>query len=676
MPVVPTYPGVYIEEVPSGVRSITGTSTSVTAFVGVFERGPLNQPTRVFSFGEFERIFGSLIPASEAAYAIWQFFLNGGSEAIVVRIAGANAVAANASVSGLNTASIPTLSASLKFAAANPGEWANDVGIEVIHITADQGTDGASGPNIHGIFTLIVTQYDYSTGTPVAAVSETISNVTMDPTSPRYVQDVVNAESNLIRVAAVSGEFMPAETATLASDVSGGLPISVQTTDSMTISLQGRTVTDTTYTVSPAVDTTYSTLEELVAGLNGFLADAMQQTAGDLLAGTRAEIRTVYGGASGDTPQNVIAVVPGSSDPSAQVSFSGALAEAFGLNSDVAGTNRPLSNGPRNYLLGYGGPSPAIENYPVTAATPGVNDDAVGANEISPPGGSVTREGIYALEEVDVFNILVIPRISDLAAGPFTNTFTSVVNYCDDRYAFFILDPPEDQDTPTKVSSWYNSNLSTLRRKNAALYFPRLNVTDPISQGTINIGASGTMAGLYARTDTNRGVWKAPAGIEATLRAVQSLDYLPTENEVGTLNQLGVNCLRNLPSFGRVSWGARTLVGSDILASEWKYVPVRRLALFLQESLLRGTQFAVFEPNGEALWASIRLALTSFMSGLYRQGAFAGASPQQAYFVKCDSETTTQSDINNGIVNVVVGFAPLKPAEFVIIQFQQILSNS
>jgi phage tail sheath protein FI len=145
-----------------------------------------------------------------------------------------------------------------------------------------------------------------------------------------------------------------------------------------------------------------------------------------------------------------------------------------------------------------------------------------------------------------------------------------------------------------------------------------------------------------------------------------------TDDEHGTLNPLGVNCLRTFPVTGRVVWGARTLRGADILADDYKYVPVRRLALFLEETLYRGTQWVVFEPNDEPLWAQIRLNVGAFMQNLFRQGAFAGTTPREAYFVKCDSETTTQADVDLGRVNILVGFAPLKPAEFVIIQIQQI----
>ncbi|MCK6531315.1 phage tail sheath family protein, partial [Myxococcota bacterium] len=163
----------------------------------------------------------------------------------------------------------------------------------------------------------------------------------------------------------------------------------------------------------------------------------------------------------------------------------------------------------------------------------------------------------------------------------------------------------------------------------------------------------------------------APAGIEAQLSGVAELGVPLTDAENGDLNPLGVNCLRAFPTIGRVVWGARTWAGADALASQWKYIPVRRLALYIEETLYRGTQWVVFEPNDTPLWAQIRLNIGAFMHGLFRQGAFQGRTPRDAYFVKCDRETTTQNDINLGIVNIVVGFAPLKPAEFVIIKIQQ-----
>jgi len=244
---------------------------------------------------------------------------------------------------------------------------------------------------------------------------------------------------------------------------------------------------------------------------------------------------------------------------------------------------------------------------------------------------------------------------------------------CRAAYLVFqaLVDPPSAWNT--KDAARQGLGAIGTNSRNAALFFPRLREPDPMRDNQINTFVPcGAVAGVMARTDTQRGVWKAPAGMDATLVGVPSLSVLLSDPENGELNPLGINCLRAFPVVGRVVWGARTLRGADQLADEYKYVPVRRTALFIEESLYRGTQWVVFEPNDEPLWAQIRLNVGAFMNNLFRQGAFQGRTPREAYFVKCDKETTTQNDINLGIVNVVVGFAPLKPAEFVIVKIQQI----
>ena len=238
-----------------------------------------------------------------------------------------------------------------------------------------------------------------------------------------------------------------------------------------------------------------------------------------------------------------------------------------------------------------------------------------------------------------------------------------------------LVDPPSawiDKDTAKTQFLDPNNDVIGTRSQNAALFFPRFLQPDPLRNNQVRqFVPCGAVAGIFARTDTQRGVWKAPAGLDATLVGVPQLAINLTNAENGELNPLGINCLRAFPASGRDIWGSRTLQGNDNLASEWKYIPVRRTALYIEESLYRGTQWVVFEPNDEPLWAQIRLNVGAFMQNLFRQGAFQGQTPTDAYFVKCDKETTTQNDINLGIVNIVVGFAPLKPAEFVIIKLQQ-----
>jgi phage tail sheath protein FI len=288
--------------------------------------------------------------------------------------------------------------------------------------------------------------------------------------------------------------------------------------------------------------------------------------------------------------------------------------------------------------------------------------------------GSQTK-GIFALDRVDLFNLLCIPPFSfdeDVTA----EVIGDAAQYCEKRRAMLLIDAPANWNS---VAAAIGDGLSTgiaglgTNSKNAAVFFPRLIQPNPThDQQLESFVASGAVAGIFARTDAQRGVWKAPAGLDATLVGVPELSIPLTDEENGRLNPLGINCLRVMPAGGRVVWGARTLKGDDRLASEWKYIPVRRMALFIEETLFRGTQWVVFEPNDEPLWAQIRLNIGAFMQSLFRQGAFQGRTPREAYLVKCDRETTTQDDINRGIVNIMVGFAPLKPAEFVIIKIQQL----
>lgn len=274
-------------------------------------------------------------------------------------------------------------------------------------------------------------------------------------------------------------------------------------------------------------------------------------------------------------------------------------------------------------------------------------------------------DGLFQLDRIDLFNLLSVPGESK------ASVIAALEKFCRDRRAFLIADS-SPTDTLTTLQGGPDAAMTGADAINAALYFPWVVAPDPFQGGLVRaFPPSGFVAGIYARTDSQRGVWKAPAGTEASLSGATSVALNLTDNENGVLNPQAINVLRNFPVYGNVVWGARTLQGNDQRGSEWKYVPVRRLALFLEESLYRGTQWVVFEPNDEPLWSQIRLNVGAFMQDLFRQGAFQGRTPREAYFVKCDKETTTQNDINRGIVNIAVGFAPLKPAEFVIIQIQQ-----
>jgi phage tail sheath protein FI len=294
-------------------------------------------------------------------------------------------------------------------------------------------------------------------------------------------------------------------------------------------------------------------------------------------------------------------------------------------------------------------------------------------------GNAAVPSGFYAVAKHNTFfNLLVLTPVAG-AADVTPDTLNEAASFAADRRAMLIADAPQKwtsvaeavKDRDDFFSKFGTSSTGAPTKTNAAVYFPRITVSDPAFGTISNVGPSAAVAGLYAATDASRGVWKAPAGIAAQLGGAD-ISLRMSDSENGRLNPIAVNCLRSLPVIGNVVWGARTMAGDDITSSQWKYVPIRRLALYIEESLYRGTQWVVFEPNDEPLWAQVRLNVGAFMHTLFRQGAFQGTTAKDAYFVKCDSNTNPQVDIDNGILNVIVGFAPLKPAEFVVIKIQQI----
>jgi phage tail sheath protein FI len=284
------------------------------------------------------------------------------------------------------------------------------------------------------------------------------------------------------------------------------------------------------------------------------------------------------------------------------------------------------------------------------------------------------------LDKLAIFNLMVIPGVGD------TTVMSTALAFCERKRAFLIMDPSSastaDPNDPHNSIQLYVSTLP--KGPNAALYFPYLKSPDPLTGATIDpltrlpyeIPPAPTVAGIYAATDLSRGVWKAPAGFQATTTNTTGVvdRGRMTDQRHGVFNPLGINCLRDFPNIGTAVFGARTVVTST--NEQWRYVPVRRMALFLEQTLYANLGWVVFEPNAEPLWTAIRMSITSFMLGLFRQGAFAGTTPSQAFLVQCDSQTTTAQDVNNGVVNILVGFAPLKPAEFVIIMITQLAGQT
>lgn len=762
MPVALTYPGVYVEEIPSGVHTLTGVSTSITAFIGYTSRGTVNVPVHIFSFGDFERACGGLDGASPLSYCVNHFFQNGGTEAYVIRVA-QNAAAA--SVSLRNAAAVV-----LDVAAAGAGTWGNSLQIDVEYDTS----------NPSSLFNLRVTEFIEQNGAMVPGRVEMFRNLTLNSFDTNYAVATVNAQSQLIvltRAAAlaflgngkstsdvlaladvapmpagyrlsysINGDA-PAEIVIAAPTVpAAGLAaaltavfgdvaaaITAKSPPGVTGAIVGGNRLEFTAIVDPAHPAERSSIHFFDASMNSVTArlklglanggtevdaaaafrplptgttgnvvlpavfgavgamtmDVMKGASGvPLVAGIAVPVwgapttrpipvsldeavadinaaltelvptQPLLAGATAQRIGNTIRVLPGPADPNISFRFTAGLTvTSFGLDAATA----------RN--VGHYAPGVGVTAFAQVLGLGGNNGvlplpaDLVGIE--------AAKTGLYALEDVDLFNILVMPDAT-AGAGLFS-VLTEAISYCTRRRAFMIIDAPETIGTFAQAQTWMGATASPLRSRNSAIYFPRLRAPDPMKNGIVGtFPAAGALAGLYARTDAERGVWKAPAGTSANIVGATGLLYTLTDRENGTLNPLGLNALRTFPVIGTVSWGSRTGKGADALSDEYKYIPVRRLALYLEESLYRGTQWAVFEPNDEPLWSQIRLNLGAFMHTLFAQGAFQGRTPREAYFVKCDKETTTQNDIDLGRVNIVVGFAPLKPAEFVVIQIQQI----
>jgi phage tail sheath protein FI len=673
MPVTPTYPGVYIEEIPSGVRTITGVSTSVTAFVGYFHRGPIDTAVRVSNFGDFEREFGGLHADDETGYAIQQFFLNGGATAWVVRVASSddqNPLAA-AAVTLLDEEGNAVLEAlagrQLRgVSVEDPGEWGNNLHIGVDYVTRD--------PTDPRLFNLTVSEIVSVEGRRVVLRSEVFANCSTNAASSDYVISKVNDASKMIQLVLADEATpltRPAQTGTTGAPVVTEFEFDNTTFDSQSPLKVERdsgpddiVSRDVVLDLPPEGVTFQTHAAQIRSALEQGIRAAGRAATPDpdpYLSGARVTVhegalRVVAGGETGAgfRPETIL-----------RFSDSGAL------NLDDASASPPgpgISN-VQQYRLGTGVASPPAPLGHQLGGEAGGN--GLPPDEAALTGSFDAKTGMYALRLVDLFNILVLPsatRLEDTAAAA---VYAEAQAFCEAERAFLIVDPPPDRAEAQEAIDWVDD--AGIRHRNAAVYFPRIRIPDPLNDNRLrSVGPSGTMAGIYARTDGQRGVWKAPAGLEAVLRGVQDLDAILTDDDNGVLNPLAINALRRFPIYGRVAWGARTLEGADVRASEWKYVPVRRFTLFLEESLYRGLQWVVFEPNDEPLWAQIRLNVGAFLHNLFRLGAFQGASPRDAYFVKCDAETTTQTDIDLGIVNIIVGFAPLKPAEFVIIKIQQL----
>ncbi len=765
MPVQVSYPGVYVQEVPSGVRTIVGVGTSIGMFLGTAKKGPINRPVRCASYADYARTYGEDPAGGDLVRYVKLFFLNGGTDCYVMRIA-------SGAVQSALTLQNEAGTATLKLSAKDAGVAGNDIRAYVTYAGAQ--------PEVTFNLNLFRWELD-SSGQRVKKDIETWSGLSMDPNSPAYAQDFLTQNSKLVDAVdlgvapsaagfSLSGRAMSAAAlATLLGtrnqfeisvdgsryigiDLTGVLATAAAITTQInnTFVAQGMAATSVAVTfvagapsgnrvqitsggagdvfIRPAggskdlavplmlgtaqggievsrfavcrpAPTGFATMVTLAqfnafananaSAVNSITLDGLDATGLAVALPIALSVETVPGG------KVVIDSIPAASSPNGNSdgvreklaliaqqinNFTpGVPTNRFSWKAEVWGSRLSIQPGSifdDTYIPGaivaapgafqnlFNGPN--VHYYRLGLGGAGKQAAPVPGNDGGKPAAA-DYDAAYDIidQEVDLYNLMVLPPD---ASVPVQSLYPSASIRCRDRRAFLLMDPPDSWTDAQSASTGVNALRIGLVKDYSAVFFPPITIDE--SGLKKNIGPAGAIAGLCARTDSTRGVWKAPAGTEADLRGVVGLKLRFSDAENGTLNPRAVNTIRIFPN-GIVNWGARTMDGDDNFASEYKYIPIRRLALFIEESLYRGLKWVVFEPNDEPLYAQIRLNVGAFMHNLFRQGAFQGQKPGDAYFVKCDTETTTQNDRDLGIVNIWVGFAPLKPAEFVILYLQQ-----
>lgn len=762
-----TYPGVYVQEIPSGFHAISGVSTSIAAFVGMAKRGPLLQPTRVLGFKDYERIFSADTSQGELTDQVRQFFVNKGEQAIIVRIADG---AQPATLNLLDAAGDPVLALESR-----------DAGFDANQIRARVDYDTASPERTFNL-TLFRETFDASGGAVVSA-SETHAGLGMDPDGPRFAPAVIEQQSQLVRAtpnlaninaaatgflafsasAAIFANNAAAVTAVTnainnAGSTAGRFRIKVGDAPWLTVEIDGAAFTAITDIadrindlLAPHTSVQVTTPNIATAGplriqANADGADVLIERSPQLDIAQELGLGTAQGGievgafaAARPVPSSLVSVVDaatpgglaalltfgavaknaldtpgvdgvrGFTVPQADIAYPSTTGN---MNQGTAAAGTSLLNirenlqaianalsaasddwraevhGYRLALIPTFGDSGSGLGAAFTSASP----DLSGANQIfdgltagraaDPLGGGIDGgpplnadyDNAYRQldQKVDLFNLLVLPKSADDTGSPSIRStlWGAASSFCQKKRAFLIADLEPAQQTPDGVLQSLPDIRTGVVKDYTGVWWPQVTI---VANGVRkNIDPSGSVAGLMARIDGSRGVWKAPAGLEADIRGVVGVRVPMSDEQNGLINPEAINAVRSFPA-GVVSWGARTLDGFDNSGNtDYRYVPVRRFALFIEESLVRGLRFAIFEPNDEPLWAQIRLAAGAFMNSLFRRGAFAGRTAREAYFVKADAETTTPQDQALGVVNVLVGFAPLRPAEFIVITVQQL----
>ncbi len=631
---MPSYlhPGVYVEEIPSGSKPIEGASTSIAAFLGYGTKGPIGEPELIHKWDDYVDTFGGVSSESDAmGLAVSAFYLNGGRDAYIARLT-SNAKAASLPAgkilgkAGGAAAAINVLNIS----ASSAGDWGEEIYVKATNKDAQH-------------FKLEVGYVEDG----AFSAEEVFDDLNMNEKDSSYVLTVINSSSKLVKVELASELKSNPDTyykngASVSGDLAGITWTEVKKDMTLALNIDGLGVK--TITLGEPAGGSYSTStkvkDEITKQVNALGAQSAYSSFACTFAGSKL---TLTSGSKGSSSSVMI--------------FPGELATLLKLGTVAGGAE---THGTEDVV-------------PKTMAS---HEALTDGDDGAKPGKSDYQECFAKLVKVRDISIILLPGESMSKDGTGNDIISEAVSHCEaTKSRMVIVDPPQGYELDqAKTVTEINFTSSTY----GVVYYPWVKISNPLYHPDLNATAAKTLtiapssfaAGMWSKIDGKRGVWKAPAGMGTGLLGVSGLEYIVENGEQDQLNPYGINCLRKMPGAGPVVWGARTRATKAV--PEWRYVPVRRTAIMIEQSIYDGIQWAVFEPNDHRLWSALRANIGNFLNGLFRAGAFQGEKASDAYFVRCGKgDTMTQGDIDAGQVIVIVGFAPLKPAEFVIVRIQQ-----
>lgn len=767
-------PGVYIEEMP-GPKPFQAVGTATGAFIGIAERGPIGEAKLITNWTQFVETFGGFIPSGYLAYAVNQFFTEGGTSCYVVRTCHYNYAttpAAHLASKGSVTLQDTTPANTLQVDALTPGSWSDHVWVEIAPAKKDPtnkfrmavwfkgvevetheeltkgdvvGKVNAASKYVsvsHAGTSLLppgrsAMQVNDRAGTPkptlgITALDAVVSVSIVAQANNRFglivyqtgavvekflnlsladMEQKVNGVSRFIRVQdlkspTASPGNLPAPSSTTLNDRAGaplptlsvtalGAGLSIDTADGTAADTFKITVKRGAATLETFDDLTIANVEGKINGIspNIFVSNLESATAapanrpanatGTALTAPSATLKffVLVGGDDGlgdgytfndsaaaaslqvnafrdGVKVRIADATSGSAKFKLGVVVGGSEVETF--DELIMDTVENAINGRSQFIE-------VVKKGSNRPANISATDIPTGLADMDFIGDAATKNGLYAFDTVDDINILAIPdRPGD------REVVIAAYTYCQNRKdCFFVADPPYGLDpqqtlafkegTGTFAGNAFNSSY-------AALYYPWVLMSDPITGGSKLVPPSGAIVGTYSSTDVVRGVHKAPAGtIDGYLNSAVGIERQVTKGEQDLLNPENINVVRSFPGAGIVVWGARTLSADP----EWRYVNVRRLLLFIEETIDENTQWVVFEPNDQSLWARVKRDVSAFLTDVWRSGALFGATAEEAFFVKIDTENNPPEARDAGRLVIDIGVAPVKPAEFVVFRITQ-----